>query len=107
MKELDIEAPVDNLDAVLAFVDEQLAKEDPDVTIPTELREIGGLGIFLVKKTMDDGYWMTAKSLTDLCEVIIEVKRHSDELADTYQRYQYSLQPDESSGVKQIRRQEA
>ncbi len=50
---------------------------------------------------------MTAKSLTDLCEVIIEVKRHLDELADTYQRYQYSLQPDESSGVKQIRRQEA
>ena len=117
VKELDIEALVDNLDAVLAFVDEQLegtecppkiqmqidlaveeifvnianyayqpetgsaavrvevkpdgsavsitfidrgmpydplAKEDPDVTIPTEQREIGGLGIFLVKKTMDD-----------------------------------------------------
>lgn len=117
VKELDIEALVDNLDAVLAFVDEQLegtecppkiqmqidlaveeifvnianyayqpetgpaavrvelkpdgsavsitfidrgmpydplAKEDPDVTIPPEQREIGGLGIFLVKKTMDD-----------------------------------------------------
>ena len=117
MKELDIEALVDNLDAVLAFVDEQLekadcplkiqmqidlaveeifvnianyayqpetgpaivrvevrpdasavsitfidhgvpydplAKADPDVTLPTERREIGGLGIFLVKKTMDD-----------------------------------------------------
>ena len=30
------------------------AKEDPDVTLPAEQRKIGGLGIFLVKKTMDD-----------------------------------------------------
>ena len=31
-----------------------MAKEDPDVTLPAEQRKIGGLGIFLVKKTMDD-----------------------------------------------------
>ena len=31
-----------------------LEKEDPDVTLPAEERQIGGLGIFLVKKTMDD-----------------------------------------------------
>ena len=30
-----------------------LAKTDPDVTLPAEEREVGGLGIFLVKKTMD------------------------------------------------------
>ena len=30
-----------------------LAKADPDVTLSAEEREIGGLGIFLVKKTMD------------------------------------------------------
>ena len=30
-----------------------LAKSDPDVTLPLEEREIGGLGIFLVRKTMD------------------------------------------------------
>ena len=30
-----------------------LQKEDPDVTLPAEEREIGGLGIFIVKKTMD------------------------------------------------------
>ena len=30
-----------------------LAKMDPDVSIPAGEREIGGLGIFLVKKTMD------------------------------------------------------
>ena len=31
-----------------------LDKEDPDVTLSVEEREVGGLGIFLVKKTMDD-----------------------------------------------------
>ena len=30
-----------------------LAKDDPDVTLSIEQREVGGLGIFLVKKTMD------------------------------------------------------
>ena len=30
-----------------------LAKEDPDVTLSAEERQIGGLGIFMVKKTMD------------------------------------------------------
>lgn len=117
MKELDIEALVDNLDKVLQFVDAELedtdcspkiqmqidlaveeifvniahyaynpetgpatvrvevrpdgsavtitfidhgipydplAKEDPDITVQAESRQIGGLGIFLVKQTMDD-----------------------------------------------------
>ena len=31
-----------------------LAKEDPDVTLSAEERPIGGLGIFMVKKSMDD-----------------------------------------------------
>lgn len=31
-----------------------LAKSDPDVTLSADEREIGGLGIFMVKKTMDD-----------------------------------------------------
>ena len=31
-----------------------LNKEDPDVSLNAEERAIGGLGIFLVKKTMDD-----------------------------------------------------
>lgn len=117
MKELDIEATLENLDTVMAFVDEQLeavgcpmkaqmqidiaveevyvniahyaynpvvggvtirvmieenplavvltfidegqpydplAKEDPDVTLAAEDRQIGGLGIFMVKKSMDN-----------------------------------------------------
>ena len=31
-----------------------LEKEDPDVTLSAEERSIGGLGVFLVKKLMDD-----------------------------------------------------
>ena len=30
-----------------------LAREDPDVSLSAEEREIGGLGIYMVKKTMD------------------------------------------------------
>ena len=44
--------------ASLTFIDggvpyNPLEKEDPDVTLSAEERQIGGLGIFLVKKTMD------------------------------------------------------
>lgn len=31
-----------------------LEKEDPDISLSSEDREIGGLGIFLVKKSMDE-----------------------------------------------------
>ncbi len=42
----------------ITFIDEgipynPLAKEDPDVTLSAEERQIGGLGIFIVKKSMD------------------------------------------------------
>jgi anti-sigma regulatory factor (Ser/Thr protein kinase) len=31
-----------------------LEKEDPDVSLPASERQIGGLGIFMVKKSMDN-----------------------------------------------------
>ena len=45
--------------ARITFIDQgvpydPLAKEDPDVTLSAKERKIGGLGIFLVKKSMDD-----------------------------------------------------
>jgi len=45
--------------AVITFIDrgrpyDPTAKEDPDITLPADERAIGGLGIFMVKKTMDD-----------------------------------------------------
>ena len=44
---------------VITFFDsgipyDPLAKPDPDVTLSAEDRQIGGLGIFMVKKSMDD-----------------------------------------------------
>ena len=45
--------------AVLRFSDSGIPynpteKPDPDVSLPAEKREIGGLGIFIVRKTMDE-----------------------------------------------------
>lgn len=45
--------------AEITFIDsgvqyDPLAKEDPDITLPASERSIGGLGIFLTKKTMDE-----------------------------------------------------
>lgn len=34
-----------------------LAKEDPDITLPAEERPIGGLGIYMVKKSMDEVFY--------------------------------------------------
>jgi anti-sigma regulatory factor (Ser/Thr protein kinase) len=47
------------LAVTLTFMDhgvpyDPLAKPDPDISLPAESREIGGLGIFMVKKSMDD-----------------------------------------------------
>ena len=47
------------LTVTITFLDngkpyDPLAKEDPDVTLSAEERDIGGLGIFLTKKSMDD-----------------------------------------------------
>jgi len=43
---------------VISFVDQgkpynPLSRKDPDITLDVEDREIGGLGIYVVKKTMD------------------------------------------------------
>ena len=44
---------------IITFIDngkpyDPLSAEDPDITLSAEDRKIGGLGVFLVKKTMDD-----------------------------------------------------
>ncbi|MBR4529121.1 MAG: ATP-binding protein [Lachnospiraceae bacterium] len=57
---VDIRIEIDENSAVvrLSFADsgipfDPLAKEDPDVSLPAEERGVGGLGIFLTKKSMD------------------------------------------------------
>jgi anti-sigma regulatory factor (Ser/Thr protein kinase) len=47
------------LSVIISFIDngkqyDPLAKPDPNVKIPLKERKKGGLGIFMVKKTMDD-----------------------------------------------------
>ena len=54
-----VEVVEDPLAVIITFIDkgvpyDPLAKADPNVTLSAEEREIGGLGIFMVKKTMDD-----------------------------------------------------
>ena len=54
-----VEVTQDPLAVVITFIDkgvpyDPLAKADPNITLSAEEREIGGLGIFMVKKTMDD-----------------------------------------------------
>ena len=54
-----LEAQEDVPAVKVTFIDsgvpyDPLAKEDPDVTLSAEERQIGGLGIYMVKKSMDD-----------------------------------------------------
>ena len=54
-----VEVSEDPVVVTITFIDngipyDPLAKKDPDVTLPANQRRIGGLGIFLAKKTMDD-----------------------------------------------------
>ena len=56
---VQVEVEEDPLAVVITFIDkgipyDPLAAEDPDVTLSAEERKIGGLGVFLVKQTMDD-----------------------------------------------------
>lgn len=54
-----VEVTENPLSVIITFMDngvpyDPLAKDDPDVTKNAEDREIGGLGIYLVKKSMDE-----------------------------------------------------
>lgn len=54
-----VEVVEEPLSVVITFIDngmpyDPLTKEDPDITLSAEERDIGGLGIYMVKKTMDD-----------------------------------------------------
>ena len=57
-----LDAEVDPPAVTITFIDSgvpynPLERADPDTTLPLEEREVGGLGIFLVKKTMDEMHY--------------------------------------------------
>jgi anti-sigma regulatory factor (Ser/Thr protein kinase) len=54
-----VEVTENPMAVVITFIDngvpyDPLAKADPNVSLPADERQIGGLGIFMVKKSMDD-----------------------------------------------------
>lgn len=54
-----VEVEKDPISVIVTFIDhgvpyDPLKKDDPDITLSADEREIGGLGIFMVKKTMDE-----------------------------------------------------
>ena len=54
-----VEVEDDPMAVVITFIDhgkpyDPLAQDDPDTSLSADDRPIGGLGVFLVKKTMDD-----------------------------------------------------
>ena len=56
---LRVEVVQDPMAVVLTFIDhgipyDPVAKEDPDIKLSAEERKIGGLGIYMVKKSMDE-----------------------------------------------------
>ena len=56
---VQVEVTENPLAVVITFIDhgkpyDPLAKEDPNTKLSAEERQIGGLGIYMVKKTMDD-----------------------------------------------------
>ena len=59
---IKIESDTDEPQVKIIFIDQgvpydPLKKQDPDVTLSADEREIGGLGIFMVKKSMDDMFY--------------------------------------------------
>lgn len=54
-----VEVTDNPITVIITFIDhgipyDPLKKEDPDVSLSAEERDIGGLGIYMVKKSMDD-----------------------------------------------------
>ena len=54
-----VEVEEDPVAVIITFIDngkpyDPLSTAEPDVTLSAEERAVGGLGVFLVKKTMDD-----------------------------------------------------
>lgn len=54
-----VEVQEEPLSVVITFIDngvpyDPLAREDPDTSLSAEERDIGGLGIYMVKKSMDE-----------------------------------------------------
>lgn len=56
---VQVEVRQEPMEVIITFIDngipfDPLARADPDITLSAEERKIGGLGIYMVKRSMDD-----------------------------------------------------
>ena len=54
-----VELPEDGSSVTISFTDrgkayDPLSRDDPDISLPAEQRDVGGLGILMTKKLMDE-----------------------------------------------------
>ncbi len=77
-----VEVEEDPLTVLVTFIDhgrpyDPLSGKDPDVMCPTEERDLSGLGVFLVKKTMDEiSYeYRNGQNILRICKTMQEVEK--------------------------------
>lgn len=71
-----VEVTEDPLAVIITFIDngvpyDPLANDDPDTTLSADERQIGGLGIYMVKKSMDEISYEYQKG-----QNILKIKKH-------------------------------
>lgn len=59
---VQVEVSDEPITVTITFIDhgipyDPLAREDPDISLPAEQRDVGGLGIFMTKKVVDDIFY--------------------------------------------------
>lgn len=72
MAKIQVDFMENPLSVMITFYDngipyDPLAKEDPDITLSAEERQIGGLGIYMVKKSVDDIHYEYKNGQNILC----------------------------------------
>ena len=68
---IQLEPAPDRSEVTISFFDrgspfDPLAKEDPDITLSAEERQIGGLGIYMVKQSMDNVHYIRENDINIL-----------------------------------------
>ena len=101
-----VEITEEPVSVVISFIDngkpyDPLAKPDPDMSVPVKRRKIGGLGIFMVKKSMDNVTYEYKNG-----QNILTIKKNIGEWihhGDPSLRLQYLLQPIENDLISLMR----
>lgn len=77
--EATIQVSFEEEDVVITFIDRGIpynpwAKKDPDITLSLEERQIGGLGIYMVKNSMDevDYAYIDGKNVVTIKKKIVQ-----------------------------------